>query len=576
MKLISRYLPAALLLLTMGTACKKYVDVSNPDTLTDPAYWRNENSVRTYNWEFYNEFPGFGNGSSLNGDFYFTTLNDDQTPSSFNTFAANAPANSTDWTNSTTTLSASGVPTYYLLSFGYIRKANIMLDRVGLASMDDASKAHWKGVARFFRAWTYFKLVQEYGGVPWYSHAIDIGDSTNVYKPRDTHQLVMDSVLADLNYAVANLRTVDLANTVNRDVALALKARVCLWEGTYRKYHTELNMPNADQYLQAAKDASNTLITSGAYTLAPSYQTAYNSEDLSADKSEVLLYKRYDAGVLMHSLIAYLYSTTVLNGPSKSAIESYLCTDGKPITLSSLYQGDATLNAVKSNRDLRMGITIDTAHYAYAGAAYNSLSSSTGYRPIKWLPDTNKIKSYPTQINTNTSDAPLFWLAEVYLVYAEAAAELQEMGKYTLTQADLDATVNKLRARGKVAPLTISYLQDPTNADPKKDADVSPTIWEIRRERRVELMMDGFRYQDLMRWKKGSYFSSTGNPDSWLGAKVPANPKVHLDPNGYIMPYTAGTNRAFIDPKNYLSAIPTNQILLYPAAIQASMQNPGW
>ncbi|MBS1604472.1 MAG: hypothetical protein JST42_17535, partial [Bacteroidetes bacterium] len=125
MKLISRYLPAALILLSMGTACKKYVDVSNPDTLTDPAYWRNENSVRTYNWEFYNEFPGFGNGSSLNGDFYFTTLNDDQTPSSFNNFAANAPANSTDWTFNTTTLSNSGVPTYYLLSFGYIRKANI-------------------------------------------------------------------------------------------------------------------------------------------------------------------------------------------------------------------------------------------------------------------------------------------------------------------------------------------------------------------------------------------------------------------------------------------------------------------
>jgi hypothetical protein len=334
-------------------------------------------------------------------------------------------------------------------------------------------------------------------------------------------------------------------------------------------------MPNADQYLQAAKDAANTLITSGAYSLDPSYQTAYNSEDLSKDK-EVLLYKRYDAGVLMHSLIAYLYSTTIINGPSKSAIESYLCTDGRPITLSPLYQGDATLSAVKSNRDLRLGITIDTSHYAYAGAAYGSLSSSTGYRPIKWLPDTNKIKSYPTQISTNTSDAPLFWLAEVYLIYAEAAAELQDMGKYTLTQADLDATVNKLRARGKVAPLTIAYLQDPANTDPKKDADLSSTIWEIRRERRVELMMDGFRYQDLMRWKKGSYFDSNKNPDSWLGAKVPGNPKVHLDPNGYIMPYTAGTARTFVDPKNYLSPIPTNQILLYPASIQTSMQNPGW
>ncbi|WP_431209692.1 RagB/SusD family nutrient uptake outer membrane protein [Puia sp. P3] len=576
MKRITRYLPAALILLTMGTACKKYIDVNNPDTLSDPTFWKTENSVRTYNWEFYNEFPGYGNGSGTNGDFYYPTLSDDQTPSGFTTFPATAPANSTDWTFNTTVLSSSNVPTYTLLSFGYIRKANIMLDRVDLATMDAAAKAHWKGIAHFFRAYTYFKLVQEYGGVPFYGHGIEISDSINVYKPRDTHQLVMDSVPADLNFAVANLRAVDQPNTVNRDVALALKARVCLWEGTYRKYHTELNMPNADQYLQAAKDAANTLITAGTYTLAPSYQTAYNSEDLGADKSEMLLYKRYDAGVLMHSLIAYLYSTSIINGPSKSAVESYLCTDGKPITLSALYQGDATLSNVKSNRDLRMGITIDTNHYAYAGAAYNSLSSSTGYRPIKFLPDTNKIKSYPTQINTNTSDAPLFWLAEVYLNYAEAAAELQDMGKYTLTQADLDATINKLRARGKVAPLTIAYLRDPTNADPKKDADVSSTIWEIRRERRVELMMDGFRYQDLMRWKKGSYFSSTANPDSWLGAKVPGNPKVLLNSAGYITPYAAATVRNFVDPKNYLSPIPTNQILLYPGSIQTTMQNPGW
>jgi len=89
-------------------------------------------------------------------------------------------------------------------------------------------------------------------------------------------------------------------------------------------------------------------------------------------------------------------------------------------------------------------------------------------------------------------------------------------------------------------------------------------------------MMDGFRYQDLMRWKKGSYFNSTTNPDSWLGAKVPANPKVLLNAAGYIMPYAASTVRTFVDPKNYLSPIPTNQILLYPPAIQATMQNPGW
>jgi hypothetical protein len=112
--------------------------------------------------------------------------------------------------------------------------------------------------------------------------------------------------------------------------------------------------------------------------------------------------------------------------------------------------------------------------------------------------------------------------------------------------------------------------------DPAKDADVTPLVWEVRRERRVELMMDGFRQQDDMRWKKGSYMDSQLNPNSWLGARVTPNGTVHVDPNGYIMPYAAGSVRTFVDPKNYLSAIPTSQILLYPVSIQQTMQNPGW
>ncbi len=89
-------------------------------------------------------------------------------------------------------------------------------------------------------------------------------------------------------------------------------------------------------------------------------------------------------------------------------------------------------------------------------------------------------------------------------------------------------------------------------------------------------MMDGFRFDDLMRWKKGTYMDSNLNPDSFLGAKVPDNGSVRRNAAGYIQPYTTAQQRAFTDPKNYLSAIPTSQILLYPPATQASMQNPGW
>lgn len=569
MRLPYKYLLFILAVIAIGPSCKKYVDVTNPDTLIDPNYWKNENSVRSYNWEFYNMFVGYGNGSATNGDFYFPTLTDDQAASAFTQFPLTTASSNSDW------------------SFYYIRKANIMLERIDGVSMTDDAKNHWKGVARFFRALQYFRLVQTFGGVPWYSHSFDLSDTANMYKPRDSRQLVMDSVLADLNFALANLRQVDQPNTINKDVALALKSRVALYEGTYRKYHTELNLPDADKYLQESMNASKTLMSSSSYSLNADYKANYNSDNLSGNK-EMILYKRYEAGVLQHSLIAYNYSSTAMNGLSKAAVESYVATDGLPISLSPLYKGDDTILNVVANRDKRLKLTIDTTYLYYKGhetntrsKVYSGLSSSTGYRPDKFLPDSGKLKTIPTAIGTNFTDAPLFWLAEVYLNYAEAAAELDQMGKYAFTQADLDNSINKLRKRAEVASLQYMGGQSvgvngTTFVDPKKDADVTSLIWEIRRERRVELMMDGFRFQDIMRWKKGNYLDSNQNPDSFLGAKVKANGTVRINAQGYIMPYTASQQRTFVDPKNYLSAIPTSQILLYPASIQNTMQNPGW
>jgi len=550
-----------LIMVCCATACKKYVDVTNPDTLYDPTYWKNENSVRTYAWEFYNMFAGYGNGTATNGDFYFPTLTDDQAAATFTQYPLTTAATNGEW------------------NFSMIRKANIMLERIDGVSMTDEAKNHWKGIARFFRAMRYYQLVQTFGGVPWYSHATELADTAQIYKPRDSRQLVMDSVLADLNFAVANLRQKDQDNTVNKDVALALKSRVALYEGTYRKYHTELGLPDADKYLLEAKDAAQTLMNT-SYALSADYKATYTSDNLAGNK-EVILYKRYENALLMHSLIAYNYSSTTLNGLTKSAVESYVTVDGLPISLSPLYQGDDTITHVVANRDKRLKLTIDTTYLYYIGHVKTSLTSITGYRPTKFLPDSNKLKTIPTGINTGVTDAPLFWLAEVYLNYAEAAAELDQLGKYSFTQADLDNSINKLRARATVAKLTYMGSQNvgvngTTFVDPQKDADVTSLIWEIRRERRVELMMDGFRYQDLMRWKKGEYMDSNKNPDSFLGAKVPVNGSVRRNAEGYIMPYTAAQQRTFDESKNYLSAIPTSQILLYPAAIQQGMQNPGW
>jgi hypothetical protein len=537
-----------LLLLLAGTSCKKYIDVSNLDSLSDPEFWKSENNVRTYNWEFYNMFAGFGNGGSTNGDFYFTTFTDDQATNGLTQYAAIAPATGSEWT------------------FTMVRKANIMLERIDIVPMSDEAKNHWKGIARFFRALQYFRLVQSYGDVPWYGHSVEAGDSTQLYKPRDPRKMVMDSVLEDINYAVNNLRVADQLNTVNKDVALALKARICLYEGTYRKYHTELRLTaDASKWLQEAKDAAGALLKP-AYALNANYQSIYNADKLDNNK-EVLLYKRYESTYLQHSTINYLYSSTIISGLNKSAVDAYLCTDGQPIAVSALYQGDASLNNTLANRDKRLKLSIDTTNLYYKGHVLNGLSSTTGYRVTKFLPDTNAMKIIQTGANQGLTDAPLFYLSEVYLNYAEAAAELG-----TITKADLDNTINKLRARAGVAPLTVV----PAFTDPNKDADVPSLLWEIRRERRVELMMDGFRYQDLMRWKKGIKMSTISNPDITLGAKVPANSSIKLNAAGYLMVYDASSSRAFDEDKHYLSPVPTAQILLYPKDLQPAMQNPKW
>lgn len=547
-----KYLLVLPLFAMLFSGCTKDLNVDPPAQFTDDNFWTTEANVRSYNWGFYNLFTGFGTGTT--GDFYFSSLSDDQNAATFQNFALTIPASSGSW------------------DFSYVRKANIMLERIDRVSMNDEAKKHWKGVARFFRAFDYFNKVQTFGDVPYIGKSLDISENDVIYKPRDPRKLVMDSVLADINYAVANIRTKDIDNTVNKNVALALKARICLFEGTYRKYHTELGLTDAENFLSQAKDAANQLITTGGLALGD-YKALYSSMDLTGNK-EALMYKKYLAGVLTHSVIGYTNSTTRMAGLTKSAVEAYPAIDGLPIGQSPLYKGDNTIKDLRTNRDKRLLATIDT-FLCYSGTLVSGLSSSTGYRPSKFLqPASNQLAPF------NETDAPLFYYSEILLNYIEASAELAQLGKYMLTQGDFDKSVNLLRTRAGIAKLNFSggnsvAANGVTINDPKKPADIPSVIWEIRRERRIELMMDGFRFQDLMRWKQGFLLDRAKNPEAFSGAKVADNKVVLRDANGYILPYASTLTRTFVDPKNYLSPIPSGQIALYPAETPLK-QNPGW
>ncbi|MDQ3278801.1 MAG: RagB/SusD family nutrient uptake outer membrane protein, partial [Bacteroidota bacterium] len=212
--------------------------------------------------------------------------------------------------------------------------------------------------------------------------------------------------------------------------------------------------------------------------------------------------------------------------------------------------------------------------------------STSGYAVHKFFNESLKNLTEGSS-SLNRTDAPVIRFGEVLLNYAEAVAELG-----TLTQADLDKTINKLRKRPGINMPNLQVIggQPAVNGtvydDPERDRTVPSLIWEIRRERRTELMFEGFRLDDLKRWKKLEYTDTQANSDINRGAWIKRSdwPALHADvrieggaAEGYIIPATsAASARLFNDPKYYLEPLPLDQINLYKTQGVTLTQNPGW
>ncbi|MEN0053746.1 MAG: RagB/SusD family nutrient uptake outer membrane protein [Mucilaginibacter sp.] len=568
-----KYLIFGFILIVCG--CKKadeFLTKLPLDKLTDDTYWTSEGNVRTFAFGFYpTYFPGYASGFDLSWGGYFSgeSLNDDFAPLTPTTFVKNVPATdggATAW------------------SFANIRRANLFIDRIKKVPMSDEAIKHWTGVARFFRALEFAGKVKKYGDFPWYGKVLEETDVKELYRPRDPRTMVMDSVLADFNYAAANVRTADAGTgpqglVVNRYVVLAFMSRVFLFEGNWEKYQAN-NAAKATEYLTAAKNAANEVITKGGYSVGPDYRKLFNSLDLTGNP-EIILYRKYQTGLLTHSLNSYV-NKEVQTGASKNAIESYLCKDGLPIGVSPLYKGDKTITNVMTDRDPRIAATFVPA-IRLNGVVSNY--SSSGYAVLKFFNEDIKDLTNGNS-SLNDTQAPVIRYGEILINYAEACAELG-----TLTQNDLDISINKLRSRTgiKMPALQVMGGLPAVNGnvydDPKRDPTVTSLLWEIRRERRTELMMEGFRNDDLRKWKKYQYLDTQGNPDINLGAWInradyPKTLSVATQNNaaeGYVVPATkAETQRIFNDPKVYLAPLPLDQIKLYKDQGVDLKQNPGW
>ncbi|MFZ0282799.1 MAG: RagB/SusD family nutrient uptake outer membrane protein, partial [Bacteroidales bacterium] len=355
---------------------------------------------------------------------------------------------------------------------------------------------HYSGLAKFFRAWFYFEKVKRYGDVPWIGKPLEVGDP-DLDKPRDSRTLVMDSILADLDYACANIKTSSDASRsmVTKYIAYAFKARVCLFEGTFRKYHTELGLTaSANTLLQEAEAAAKTVIDDSGFKIytgagtTGSYRRIFTNAAPVADEIMMANIMDLTLSVLNNANWVYTSSTTGIRfNFIRSFINTYLKIDGTPFTDTPGYETMTFMSEVK-DRDTRLQQTIRMGDYKRLNAGVlvttppSFAYSYTGYQPIKWSLD----DVYYDTRDLNINAVSIFRYGEVLLNYAEAKAELG-----TLTDADWAMTVGILRSRAGITggldtkPTVIdTYLQ--TTYFPEI---TDPAILEIRRERGTELCM---------------------------------------------------------------------------------------
>ena len=471
------------------------------DKVTPGTYFRNENDLQLFTNNFYTSLPSAEDIYADEADIIINPALDDKISGQ-----RIIPETGGGW------------------SWTTLRNINYYLENSHRCD-DQAVRKHYDGIARFFRALFYYEKVKRFGDVPWYDVVVGSGDKDLLYKPRDSRKYVMEKVLADLDYAIENISETKDVYRVTKWAALALKSRVMLYEGTFRKYH---NLGDWEACLQESVKASEELIKDGGYTLyakgTTPYADLFMTLNATETSSEIILARDYNNTVqIRHSVQNYTKSPTAgCTGVTRRLVDAYLMKDGSFHTARANYDKLGFVEECK-NRDPRMAQTLRTPGYKIDG-----VSTPTDLSSMKLGYQLRKYYINVQYDGFSEVDMPVFRLAEVYLNLAEAKAELG-----TLTDADLDNTVNKLRTRvGVTGKLTTAATVEPWIADcyPTLKA-LNPSnlgvILEIRRERTVELVMEGFRYWDIMRWKEGKVFE-----EEFLGMYIAGAGQIDVDGDG--------------------------------------------
>lgn len=469
----------------------------------------------------------------------------------------------------------------------------------------------YDGVAYFFRAFFYYDMLTKFGELPWYDQPVGSADTELLCKPRDSRDVIINHILEDCDTAFELLLPYGKKTTeVCAWTALALKSRAALFEGTFRKYHAGKTFNpeslSGDRLLEICAEASLKLMNEGGYSLYQSGAEPYR--DIFATltpRSEEVIWARIYGDQVGGKHNANDDSKTRMTGVTKRFVNLYLNADGSRFTDNPDWKTMEYIDECK-NRDPRMAQTILCPGYIQMGQtkvqAPNVNTTQGCYQYIKYVMS-DDYDAY----NQSRASMPIFRLAEVYLNYAEALAELG-----TLKQTDLDISVNKLRDRVKMPHLDMAdanahpdaYMMSEDWGYPNVTrSNMTGAILEIRRERLIELAMELVHYNDILRWREGKvyekpfygmYFPGAGKFDTTgdgkaniclysgtrpggLGLKFMEIGKdiiLSEGDHGFAVRFSSDAfKRTWNEDKDYLYGIPTNERSLTGGALT---QNPGW
>lgn len=582
---------ASLLVVFSLTACEDFLDRYPETDISKENFFNSKEDMDTYIYGLY-DFAGT--------EIY---VGDQATDNS-------ATTGSTEIKNMMT-----GTPSASTINSGWdwnkLRDVNFFLENFRKANLSEEDLNHYEGLARFFRARFYMEKVKRYSDVPWYDKVLTNTDP-DLFKARDPRTFVVEKVFEDYTFAAEHVKEDKVSGAVNKYVVLAYKARHALYEGTYRKYHSELQLQaTANPFLEMARDAAQEIMNEGGYSIHTTgnemadYGSLFISADLTSNP-EVILATVNENNVRNSGWWGYTFGNYEVN-PGRDMLQTYLMDDGSFYTDNAGYQTNLFVEEFE-NRDPRAYQTyaypgwelINTSTYAQGGGIYiqQLAKNFSGYHQIKGFVNNTD------QVVMNNVDVPVLRYAEVLLTYAEARAELGQ-----LTAGDLDVTVNELRDRAGMPHLTMNPPVDAVQQARYPSLASGTSQWkellEIRRERRVELAFEGFRFDDLMRWEagvliekelEGIYFPGLGrydmtgdgvddikiiaNTESIPAVKETNSLGVDLiyyraglpgsDASIYLTNGNSGTlvtdvdRGIFMDPKYYYRPVPQSQVILNP------------